>query len=403
MARYLSDIQNHDGIFGVACGAWQNSREYIALASGKPEDRLEAKFIFDGGDSFAIYQTEQDISLGAYKSYEELEKHGLDINRRKYNLVYTAPLPAPPSDSPAGLFMWVNAERLEDYNGRALAISDVLSIKKDELITSHYANGRTFKELLSFMGEEGRKYGRRLEIEAAENAVIPVMDNVTQEAVQEKQINDSVIPVQETPQLQAQAEMPVTPPIITETAQSAETPIIQSSAPITENPPPALPEIKTEVPVYRLSAKQAEEHGVTELYDLCRRMDIDCAKAISEAIQANKKSDNRFDLATPAEKLTKLYGNDRMKWVLAKHIRAKPTGFTNDNFLWAKAYIEDGTRNGDEPPAFAINTHYAVLEAFVNEIRVVLNKKPTFSERMKTAKKKSDAHNKEPGEQGRRV
>jgi len=28
MANYLSDIQNHDGIFGIAYGAWLNSREY---------------------------------------------------------------------------------------------------------------------------------------------------------------------------------------------------------------------------------------------------------------------------------------------------------------------------------------------------------------------------------------
>ena len=154
IVRYISDIQNHDGIYGISYGAWQNSREYIALSSGNPEAIQEAKFIHDGDNSFAVYQI-KDSDL-EYKSYEELGEKGLAIDRHNYTLVYTAPLPAPPSDTPEGIFMWVNAERLDDYSGRTLAVSDVISIKKDSVITSHYANGRIFKELLSFIGEEGR-------------------------------------------------------------------------------------------------------------------------------------------------------------------------------------------------------------------------------------------------------
>jgi len=415
MARYLSDIQNHDGIFGVAYGAWINTREYIALASGKPEDRLEAKFIFDGGDAFAIYQTEPDGSPTAYKSYEELEKHGLDINRHNYNLVYIAPLPAPPSDNPAGLFMWVNAERPEDYNGRALSISDVLSIKKDELITSYYTNGRTFKELLSFMGEEGRKYRRRLEIEAAESAIA-----AAQNAVQDKQETQPSVPVlntqdnavfssvPETPQPQTQAEPPISPPITAAIPLLTDTPIkttelSQTEEPAAENPeaqtttkpsPPALPEIRSEVPVYRFPAKQAELSGALEAYDFSRRADIECAETIDRAIKAHKKGDDSYNLKTPAERLIRRYGKERMKWVLAKHIQAAQTGFSDDNVSWANVFLNVEPGSGDVPPAFTINAHHAVLEAFINEARVILDQKPTFNELMKTAKRKSDAHNK---------
>ena len=44
-----------------------------------------------------------------------------------------------------------------------------------------------------------------------------------------------------------------------------------------------------------------------------------------------------------------------------------------------------------------INTHSAVLDAFITQIRAILNKKPTFTERMRKAKKKSDEHNKTSG------
>jgi hypothetical protein len=158
-----------------------------------------------------------------------------------------------------------------------------------------------------------------------------------------------------------------------------------------------LPPIKTEVDVYRLSAQEAELHGAYDDYDLSRRMDIDCAEAISAAIKAHNKGDNSYDLTTPANALVKKYGKDRMKWVLAKHIRAKPTGFTNDNTSWADFCMEEKTGRGDEPSAFTISTHYAVLEAFVNEVRAILSKNPSFSERMKDARKKCEAHNNSNG------
>lgn len=47
MVHYLSDIQNHDGIFGITSSTWQNSKEYIALASGNPEAILESKYLYD--------------------------------------------------------------------------------------------------------------------------------------------------------------------------------------------------------------------------------------------------------------------------------------------------------------------------------------------------------------------
>ena len=408
MARYMPDILNHDGIFGVAYGAWLNDREYIALASGKPEDRMEANFIFYNGDSFAIYQTEPDNSPNAYKSYEEIEKHGLDINRRNYNLVYTAPLP-PSSDTPTGLFMWVNGEQLDDYNGRALAVSDVLSIKKDEIITSHYANGRTFKELLSFMGEEGRKYRRRLEMEAAEKAAVVAEQSATQEIGQEVQKHDAVVPTaNEPPQTQPQAESPAIPletTATTETPQSAEPPATaHEKQPAAEPPaiqtpppntaPPALPVNLPDEPLYRLSAEDAESHGVTQIYQQSIRIDVACAEFIDKAIQTHKEGENSYGLAASAKMLLKEYGNERVTWVLSKHIRAKPKGFSEANRSWAEDCLNGETGSGDAIPVFVINTHNIVLDALVKEIRVIISQKQSFNRLMRTAKQKSDAHNK---------
>jgi hypothetical protein len=421
IALYDSDIHNHNGIFGVAYNVWQNSREYIGLASGNPEDRLEAKFIFDTGDSFAVYQTEPDKSSAAYKSYEELQKNELSIDRRQYHLIYTAPLPDPPSDTPAGIFMWVTASEqlLDGYKGRAMAISDILSIKKDGVITSHYANGRTFKQLLDFVGEEGRGIVRvrekGAEVKEIENAAYSssVMENTlndkqTSETVVSNTSNDEAVVVATTEQphqSQPQNEQSATSAALIETTLSSEvtpeqTATVQTAATqtaSTQSSPPALPEIRTEVSVYKLSFEKADEYGVTDTYDLSRRTDIDCAEAIDKAIKTNKKNGNRYDLATPTGALLERYGKERMTWVLSKHILFVPQKFSEANISWTKEFVNEELGTGDEKPTFTLNTHHAVLEAFINQFRKLLDRTPTFDERMKAAKKKSEAFNKSNG------
>ena len=412
MAHSFSDIHNHDGIFGIAHGAWISTREYISFTSGKPEDRMEAKFIFDNGDFFAVYQTEKDKTPTAYKPYEEIEAKGFDISRHNYSLVYIASLPLPPSDTPAGLFMWVNAERLEDFNCRALMISDVLSIKKDGVITSYYTNGRTFKELLDFIGEEGRTYRHDDEVEDDNVDDISVDEIEAQTKQESPPISETVapntvaiLPIGDNSQVQQQASADVAAQAATQanqasTEQSPSQNADETAKPTSDPPPSALPIIKSDAPLYRLSAKDAEAHDALGVYNDSRRMDIDCAEAITESIKAHKKEGNSYDLATPADLLLKRYGKERMMWVLSKHILANK-GFSEANKKWAHDFVHDNkgdnTGSGDDPPAFAINIHHAVLNVFADRIRTALKKKPSFIERMKAAKKKSEAHNNSSG------
>ena len=395
MAHYITDIYKHDGIFGIANGKWQKSREYAALSSGNPEAIQEAKFIYDNGDSFAIYQVKPGDSPLEYKSYEDLQKSELAIDRLNYSLVYTSDLPAPPSDSPEGIFMWVSAERLEDYRGRAMAISDVLSIKKGGVITSHYANGRTFKELLDFIGEEGRGDGRKNDVEIVINEDI----STEPDGIQEKQKASGSIPALSSPNekeaaISSSAEQSPAPH-----QQAGQPQTTENTAQATPNSAPAepqtsLPIIISEVPLLKISAKEAESYGVTELYELNRRIDLDCIKGIDEAIKTYKTGANRYDLETPADVLLDSYGAVRLIWVLFRHIGAKPTGFSQDNTAWINGYIGD---EHSETQQITANTHNAVLDAFIYQLRAVFNKKPTFNERMKNAKKKSEEYNNSNG------
>jgi len=383
MARYITDIYKHDGIFGISNSKWQKSWEYLALASGNPEAIQEANFIHDSGDSFAIYQIKQGDSPLEYKSYEELQKSEHSIDRLNYCLVYFSDLPAPPSDSPEGIFMWVNAEQLDGYKGRAMAISDVLTIKKSGVITSHYANGRTFKELLDFIGDEGRRDAQKNDVEIIVSEDKPTKPDVVQEK-QEAAISSSA---EQTHTPNQQDEQP---PKTENTAQTTPD-MSKSTAPAA---PPSLPIIISEVPLLKISEKEADSYGVMELYELNRRIDLDCIKGIDEAIKTYKTGANRYDLETPADVLLDSYGAVRLIWVLFRHISAKPTGFSEDNAAWINGYI--GDEHSETQPINA-NTHNAVLDAFIYQLRAIFNKKPTFNERLKSAKKKSEEYNNSNG------
>jgi hypothetical protein len=148
------------------------------------------------------------------------------------------------------------------------------------------------------------------------------------------------------------------------------------------------------VPLLKISEKEAESYGVMELYELNRRIDLDCIKGIDEAIKTYKTGANRYDLETPADVLLDSYGAVRLIWVLFRHISVKPTGFSQDNTAWINGFIGD---ENSETQAIAANTHNAVLDAFIYQLRAIFNKKPTFNERMKNAKKKSEEYNNSNG------
>jgi len=180
------------------------------------------------------------------------------------------------------------------------------------------------------------------------------------------------------------------PPQASTTPTATDTPTEQATT------PPDLPEDKASIDVYRLSATDAAKHGAVEIYDLSRRVDVECAANISSGIQYFKDGSS-YVLDTPAKVLLNEYGKNRMMWVLSKHIVAKRKRFTKDNLDWADALVNDGTGYGDDVPTFTIKTHPAVLDVFVTELRKILETKPSFSARMVSAKKRSEEHNNSSG------
>lgn len=386
MAFYLSDIQNHDGIFGVPQSQWQNSREYMAFISGDPDAVCEAKFIYDTNDSFAVFQlNHEDKMLEPYifKTYEQLQD--LQIDRSNYRIVYSAPLPQPPT--PEGIFMWFNAEKIDGYTGRQMHISDVLSIQKEGVITSYYVNGRNFKELLSFLGLEGQN---KRPSNPSDNA--PESDSsasqstantgVVSASIYHPAVNTDMQPVQ------------VPPDVIIE---SEDTPAnIIPNVPLPPTTPLTIPIHATEIAVYTQSAEKAAEYGHTEDYERNKQINIACCEALDKEIQASKRGNDKYKLVAALQKLIREYGENRIVWVLGIHIYHNPDGFSPKVFAWVENALSllGFDENGQllipsEIPPFTIKTSQTVLEAFIKRFEENSNRKKTFSERVEKAKKDS--------------
>ena len=106
------------------------------------------------GDSFSIYQ----VPAGPegrdfrYRSYEELQAAGLAVDRKNYELVYTAPLDG--KTTLENIYRTFNTDdRPADFRGHSLSVSDVVVINRGGKEEAHYCDSIGFTPVPEFMQE----------------------------------------------------------------------------------------------------------------------------------------------------------------------------------------------------------------------------------------------------------
>lgn len=117
--------------------------EYLASGSEAPQQ-----------PNFSIYQVPpgpegRDFR---YRSYEELQADGLSVDRKNYQLVYTAPL-----DKDASLdeiYRRFNMEIPADYKGHSLSMGDIVVFRQDGQQTAYYVDeGAEYRQVPEFLQE----------------------------------------------------------------------------------------------------------------------------------------------------------------------------------------------------------------------------------------------------------
>ena len=80
-----------------------------------------------------------------------VKRHGLEVNRADYELVYTAPLAE--KDTLEAIYERFNIQRPADFTGHSLSVSDVVVLNDGKSIKACYVDSIGFAELPDFFKE----------------------------------------------------------------------------------------------------------------------------------------------------------------------------------------------------------------------------------------------------------
>ena len=119
--------------------------EYLASGSDAPVQ-----------PNFSIYQVPRGPEGRdfRYRSYEGLQADGLSVDRKNYQLVYTAPLDQ--NTSLDEIYHRFNMEHPTDYTGRSLSLGDIVVFRQDGKQTAYYVDSVGYREVPEFFKEQGQ-------------------------------------------------------------------------------------------------------------------------------------------------------------------------------------------------------------------------------------------------------
>ena len=303
-----------DGMFGIDARAWES---YQVMESVREEHagqgHLDEDLLFsDSQDRYAIYQIRDDGKGREYlfMGTEYLKGQGFSVEYEDYQMVYSDVLGE--NETLDSLYEKFNIGRPLDFKGHSLSVSDVVAIKRDGEVTAHYVDSFGYTELPEFFHQKEKTIEQEIGAEPQESGL------------QEPQNSDLNKPHE-----------------------------------------------KVYPPLYTHTITYAMEHRRADDYLESRKLNLDCKKAVEDAIREN------FDgmhLAHDAAKgVLEEYGAERVVFILANTVQHLEYDgrFSFGNKAWAKGYEipENVNRGMDMNADYVVNSHPAVLDGFIGLVR----------------------------------
>ena len=129
--------------------------EQEAAAAGLTvEEYIASDYEAPALPNFSIYQVPpgpegRDFR---YRSYEELQADGLSVDRKNYQLVYTAPLDK--DTTLDEIYRRFNMEHPADYKGHSLSMGDIVVFRQDGKQTAYYVDeGADYRQVPEFFAQ----------------------------------------------------------------------------------------------------------------------------------------------------------------------------------------------------------------------------------------------------------
>ena len=152
MAFEQTEILNHDGIFGIDRADWEAVKEQFPVAT---ENRWQKAFQQNPADSYCIYQLRRDPELAElrFMNSQYLREHGLEPAFDHYEAVYSGALPSDGSTEARldDLYMKFNTAHPQNFTGNSLSVSDIVVLKQQGTVSSHYVDSVGFVQLPAFL------------------------------------------------------------------------------------------------------------------------------------------------------------------------------------------------------------------------------------------------------------
>lgn len=133
--------------------------EQEAAASGLTvEEYIASDYEAPAQPNFSIYQVPpgpegRDLR---YRSYEELQADGLSVDRKNYQLIYTAPLDK--DTTLDEIYRRFNMEHPADYKGHSLSMGDIVVFRQDEKQTAYYVDeGADYRQVPEFFVKQEKQ------------------------------------------------------------------------------------------------------------------------------------------------------------------------------------------------------------------------------------------------------
>ena len=152
MAFEQTEILNHDGIFGIDRADWEAVKEQFPVIT---ENRWQKAFQQNPADSYCIYQLRRDPEVAElrFMNSQYLREHGLEPAFDHYEAVYSGVLPSDGVTEARldDLYMKFNTAHPQDFTGHSLSVSDIVVLRQQGAVSSHYVDSVGFVQFPAFL------------------------------------------------------------------------------------------------------------------------------------------------------------------------------------------------------------------------------------------------------------
>lgn len=377
IAEYLQEMAERDR---------ESDKEILESAIGRNNENL---YLLGTDERYAIYQI-RGASKGREYRFMGLDfatTHGMAVDAADYDFIYGGRLSG--EETLDSLYEKFNLNHPAGYEGHSLSVSDVVVMQKDGQTKAYYVDSFGFQELPDFVRQ--RLHEAEMNRKREDSAVTLDTSGIEIEqheglwhTTDKREIADEIFYLMKHNEYGDSVAAVIVNADGELVAQELENGFDRGAMeaiheylagkgiawePGAEET--ATPEKKNYPPVYRNTLTYAAEHGAVDEYLDSRKLNIDCKRAVEEAIRSHfdgmHLSHNAVDVVLEE------YGTERLSFVLACTVQYKETDgrFSRDTKAWAERIPvpENISRGMDLNLDYVMESHPAVLDGFIGLAR----------------------------------